>query len=188
MFSNIREVLVAVSVGLGILLSGGCAATAEKAPEPVAAKPLNNDDYYEAHHEGRVYVFDDAKVYLDFLANGETPYRKARIGAGANGETVVFGLADADKKKLDGIASVDMFDGKLAPAAAFYGEMYREGRIFVFSSFEDMQSVKSTGEAALRYTEIGAGPRGETVIYVLNTTTKKHKPVALIEQFNKLRS
>ena len=60
---------------------------------------MNNNDLYEVHEDGRIYVFDDRATYESFLEVGETSYRKVRIGAGPKGETVVFGLTDADKKK-----------------------------------------------------------------------------------------
>ncbi len=175
--------LVAALAGLALL--NGCAGNV-KQDEKMAAHPsLNNEDFYEVHHEGRVYLFDDAQTYRAFLSTGETPFRLTRIAAGPQGETLVFGLAKADKEKSAGIAMVDMYDGKLKGADDFYGEMSMDGRIYVFSSYDDMAQVRATGEASLRYTEIGAGPQGQTVVYVLNETTKKAKPVALIDAFHK---
>ncbi|MCW8917400.1 MAG: hypothetical protein OQL08_01080 [Gammaproteobacteria bacterium] len=151
--------------------------------KPEEKQSLNNEDYYEAVHDGRIYVFDDAETFRSFLSVGETAYRKVRIGSGPNGETVVFGLTGADKKKSSGIASIEMFDGQLAGAAPFYGEMHVEGRIYVFDRWEDMTAFKQVGEAPLRFTLIGAGPRGETVVFVLNSGNKKQKPEAMIAAF-----
>ncbi|TPE47751.1 hypothetical protein FJM67_14200 [Maribrevibacterium harenarium] len=144
---------------------------------------MNNNDLYEVHEDGRIYVFDDRATYESFLEVGETSYRKVRIGAGPKGETVVFGLTDADKKKMEGIASVDMFDGKLAGSDDFYGEMRAEGRIYVFGSLEEMAAARVVGEVPLRYTDIGSGPNGETVVYALNNDNKKVKPEAMIAKF-----
>jgi hypothetical protein len=63
--------------------------------------------------------------------------------------------------------------------------MRSEGRIYVFNNFQDMSDVRKVGEAPYRFTEIGTGPKGETVVYVLNKTNKKKKPVALIDAFKK---
>ena len=169
--------------GLALVLSA-CAQVPTE-PAPKKAKP-NNDDLYEVMHEGRRYVFDDFAVFQDFLAQGETPYRKTIIGGGPNGETLVYGLRSKDKKKLTGIAAVDLYRIALAPAPDFYGEMRLEdGRIYVFSGLGDMLSVRQTGEAPYRWTEIGTGPKGETVVFVLNKGNKKKKPQALIDAFNK---
>jgi hypothetical protein len=167
-------------------LLNGCASTSVSTTAKKTPVALNNGDYYEVHHEGRIHVFDDAKTYLSFLDVGETSFRKVRIGAGPDGETVVFGLTSADKKKTDGIASVDMFDGKLAGAEAFYGEVMGEGRIHVFNNWKELLSFKQTGEATYRYTDIGSGPHGETVVYVLTKKEKKHRPDATIAKFQKL--
>lgn len=148
------------------------------------ATSYNVDDYYEVEHEGRTYIFDDQKTYLSFLATGETPYRLTRIGAGRNGETIVFGLASSDKKKRSGIGSVMMYDGEVEGASEnFYAEVFYEGRIYVFDNWKDIQSFHSVGEAPYRYTDIGAGPDGKTVVYVLNKSNKKVRPDALIAKF-----
>lgn len=142
------------------------------------------DDYYEAHHDGRIYVFDDFDTYKHFLAHGETPYRYMRIGAGPEGKTVVFGLTDADKKKREGVASVEMWDGTLNGAAEnFYAEVLYEGRFYVFDRWADVKSFRETWEAPYRFTQIGAGPQGRTVVFVLNSGNKKKQPTALIEEF-----
>ncbi len=73
------------------------AATGVHAGDKLRPSVVNNDDLYEVEHEGRYYVFDDLWVYRDFLELGETPYRNTRIGAGPNGQTLVFGLRKRDK-------------------------------------------------------------------------------------------
>lgn len=165
---------------------GGQMAKSDSAEKMAEATAMNNNDLYEVHHEGRIYIFDDRDVYEDYLAVGETSFRKVRIGEGPKGETIVFGLTNEDKKKTSGIASIEMYDGDLAGAEDFYGEMRMEGRIFVFGSLEEMNMARIVGEVPLRYTEIGAGPQGETVVYALNNDNKKVRPDAMIEMFHKM--
>lgn len=167
------------------LLLTACAGTNTQSGSDMAATEvsLNNQDLYEVHDEGRIYLFDDRATYEDFLAIGETSYRKVRIGEGPKGETLVFGLTNEDKKKTSGIASIDMFDGDLSGAEDFYGEMRMEGRIYVFQSLEEMNNARLVGEVPLRYTDIAAGPNGETVVYALNGENKKKKPVELMAKF-----
>ena len=177
--SPLARVLTAASLALTL-----AACQSQSTKEESAKAPLNNDDYYEVHHEGRIYVFDDAGVYKEYLGVGETPFRKVRIGVGPHGETVVFGLHKKDKKKSEGVASVDMFDGKMEGATeGFYAEIRSEGRIYVFDNWEDVKSFRQVGEAPYRYTDIGSGPKGETVVYVLNKGNKKKRPDALISRF-----
>lgn len=177
-----------LAAGLSVLMSGCASDGMNKEAPQDKAMSQNNDDYYEVYHEGRLYVFDDAATYLSFLDVGETAFRKVRIGAGPHGETVVFGLTGADKKKSEGIASIDMYDGKLVPADDFYGEVHMDGRIYVFYDWKELQAFKQTGEAAYRFTEIGAGPRAETVVYVLSKEKKKVRPVATIARFTALHA
>lgn len=144
----------------------------------------NNNDLYQVNQDGRLYFFDDFDTYQNFLKVGETAYRKVRIADGPKGETLVFGLTNEDKKKFEGIASIDMYDGKLSGAEHFYGETRtEEGRIYVFSSLQEMNTAWLVGEVSLRFTDIGSGPKGETVVYALNSENKKVKPEALIQQF-----
>ena len=153
------------------------------------AKPntLNNDDVYLVEHEGRLYVFDDEAVYRSFMSHGETAYRLVRVGEGPAGSTLVFGLRDEDKEKRSGIAAVDMYDGRLAGATdGFYAEVLHEGRFYVFSEWNDLVNFQQTRIADLRYTEIGAGPAGRTVVYVLNEANKENKPLALITRFKRI--
>lgn len=137
---------------------------------------------FESHDEGRINQFYDYKTFASYKAVGETAYRLTRIGAGPNGETVVFGLPKADKKKGANTPAAMLWDGK-SEAGKFYGEMYKNNRIYVFNDKADMDFVRKVGEPVYMFTEIGAGPKGETVVYVLNKKNKKHKPTDLMAEF-----
>ncbi len=182
LFSLFAAAMVAASITLT-----GCNSTAEKTDAPTAAEPTKASagtsiEIYEADHDGRINVFYDQKTYESFLALGETSFRLTRIGAGPNGETVVFGLTKADKKKGADTPAALLWDGKLE-ATEFYGEMSKHGRIYVFSDKAEMDHVRALGHPSYMYTQIGAGPNGETVVYVLNKENKKKKPVDLIAKF-----
>ena len=162
-------------------------AKTEKKVEAVKAESKYND-LYVSYRDGRAYIFYDQKGYFDFLSLGETPFQFSQIGAGPKGETLVYSLTKADKKKRSGIPSVDMMNGKAAADELFYGEIDHEGRIYVFDSFKEMQAYMQVGEAPYRYTDIGAGPNGETVVYALQKSKKKQKPVDMIAKFKAVHS
>ena len=145
-------------------------------------------EIYEVHEDGRIYAFYDRALYKQFLQVGETAYRLTRIGTGPNGETMVYGLTKKDKKKGANTPAVKLYENKLKPADKFYAETMRHGRIYVFDTFADMQTVRQFGHPNFFYTEIGSGPKGETVVYVLNKKTRKKKPVALMDAFKKRNS
>ncbi len=137
---------------------------------------------YEVHKDGRIYLFYDTHSYHDFKQTGHVNYMFSRIGAGPKGETLVFGLTGKDKKKRSGIPSVMIYDGEHKPTS-FYGEAILEGRIYVFDDYREMQTFRQTGEAAYRFTDIGSGPNGETVVFVLTKQNKKKRPDALVKEF-----
>lgn len=174
-----HKALLTAGLSLALVACGGQAVKEDRA----AAHSANNDDLYEVHHEGRIYVFDDFATYQTFLEVGETAYRKVYIGSGPKGQTLVFGLTNEDKKKTEGIASIDLYNGDLAPTEDFYAEMRLENRIYVFDSLAEMEQVRLTGEAPYRFTQIGVGPEGETLVFVLPAAKKKEQPVDMVAAF-----
>lgn len=196
-FSQFSTAAVSSTLASVLLLSGCEILTKDytaikKAQEnkvSVAVQAYNVDDYYQVEHEGRTYIFDDKKTYLSFLDTGDTVFRLTRIGAGKNGETLVFGLTKKDKKKTSGIGSVMMYDNLVEGASeGFYAELYSDGRIYVFDNWDDVQAFRTVGEAPYRLTDIGAGPEGKTVVYVLNKSNKKARPDSLIKRFKLVHS
>jgi len=182
-----KKLLVSALIATAMTSLYGCQSNQAKQQEAEAAVAVNNDDLYEVQHDGRYYVFDDYATYQSFLTVGETSYRKVYIGGGPNSETLVFGLTGKDKKKSSGIASIDMFQGKLEAGEDFYGELRAEdGRLYVFSTLKDMEDMRVVGEAPYRFTQIGAGPQGQTVVFVLNKSNKKKQPVALMAKFKEM--
>jgi hypothetical protein len=140
-------------------------------------------EIYEVHHDGRINVFYDRKLFQEFLELGETSFRLTHIGAGPNGETVVYGLTKHDKKKPGSVEALKVYEEKSAAPANFYAEMHRHGRIYVFDNLEDMKPVRQFGHPNFFYMEVGAGPKGETVVFVLNEKTKKKRPDDLIAKY-----
>lgn len=193
---KIKQFLPYAVTTLLVFGASGCTtqSNAVKAPEskaavttPVAAEKAN---YFLVFHEnGRIYAFGDAANYLLFMEHDEVPLTRTRIGAGPEGETVIFGITNKDAKKLDKPSAGEMFyDGKMGEVGSFYGEVVRDGRFYVFGEWQDFKDYLQHKEVTFTFTEIGTGPKGETVIYALNKKTKDQgRPVALIEAFKQLR-
>jgi len=187
-----KKLIIALSVAS---LASGCATSpvggSKAAQEPVAktakvadAIALNNDDLYVAYVDGRENIFYDLHEYKSFLEVGESTFRKTYIGAGTNGMTRSYALTKADKKKPTNPAE-QMLKGEMAPAADFYGEVYNEekNRFYVFGNWKDFTDYLATGVDTYHYSEIGAGPKGATVVYVLNKSNNKKKPEATVQRF-----
>lgn len=207
MQENKRYLPYALTSVLALGIMSGCAtqsstakapeskpAAATKAAVPVAAAQpaatAQKANYFLVYHEnGRIYAFGDAKNYLLFMEHDEVPLTRTRIGAGSEGETIVFGITGKDSENLEKPSPGEMFfDGKMGEVGPFYGEVVRDGRFYVFGEWRDFKDYLDHKEVTFTFTEIGTGPKGETVIYALNKKTKDEgRPVALIESFKKLR-
>lgn len=184
-----KKLLITLSVAS---IMSGCASSPDKmatagakfVQKTVVTSNSDNNDMYIAYADGRENIFYDADEYKSFLKVGESTFRKTYIGAGTNGMTRSFGLLKADKKKPTNPAE-QMLNGELTPASDFYAEIYNEekNRFYVFGNWQDFADYLKTGTDTYHYTEIGAGPKGATVVYVLNKTNNKVKPEATVKQF-----
>lgn len=166
--------------------SGNAGSSASVGMAPAEAKLQT---YFLVFHEnGRIYAMTEPKIYLGLLEHGEVPLTRSRIGGGPEGETVIFGITNEDGKHLDKpTAAEDIFDGRVKDLKPFYAEVVRNGRYHVFGEWKDFQDYLAHKEITFTYTEVGAGPKGETVVYALNSETKeKGRPLHLVEQFNKI--
>ena len=81
---------------------------------------------------------------------------------------------------------MDLLAGNIKPDE-FYGEVVYKGRIYVAGALADLMAFREHFEAAFAYSDIGAGPKGETVVYVLNKTTAGKRPDELIAKFRAKR-
>jgi hypothetical protein len=173
-----------------------------KAPTPAAAQPAvtqpaatppaaaKTEYFFLVFHEnGRIYPIADVKNYLTFLEVDELTYTRTRVGAGPEGETIVFGIEKQEADDLKKPAKAELiYDGKMEITGPFYAEVVKDGRFLVFGSWQDFKDYLVNKEITFTFTEIGTGPKGETVIYALNKDTiKEGRPVKLIEAFNNLR-
>jgi len=183
---NLKQIPLAGAFLAIALFATGCANN-QSTPSAKADNATKKLHIYEVHHDGRINVFYDKKLFKEFLQLGETSYRLTKIGVGPNGETMVFGLTKKDKKLKKPVAAIELYEGKLKQDN-IYAEMHKHGRIYVFNSFKDMMPVRSFGHPNYMYSEIGAGPKGETIVYVLNKKNKKKRPDALIAEFKKNNS
>lgn len=194
---NTRQHKHKIVVALGLMLASGfmsgCATSqTASSPAPVAKVEATSQKqtYFMVFHEnGRIYAMTEPNIYLGLMEHNEVPLTRARIGGGPEGETLIFGITSKDGKQLDKPTMAEsIYDGQAKGFGDFYGEVVRNGRYHVFGEWKDFQDYLAHKEITFTYTEVGAGPKGETVIYALNDKTKNAgRPLALVEQFNKLR-
>jgi hypothetical protein len=174
------------------LLIGACATGGKPAAQAAAAPAAPTAASFYAVAENtkmnRLYVFGDTKNYLQYMEHGEVPLTRSRIGAGPGGKSLIFGITKDDVKAKRPSVGELVYDGKLVGGADFYGEYFKGGRYYVFGDWKDFKDFQERGEVTYTFTEIGTGPKGETVIYGLNkTTVKAGRPVKLVEKFKAMR-
>jgi hypothetical protein len=184
-------------------LAAGCATSPAPAPAPApapvaapapaaAAAPAAATGPVELYvvlpDSGRVHAFGDAKNYFDFLAHGEVALTRTQVGAGPGGKTLVFGITSDDVKANRPSRGEQILDGTLPAASGFYGEVFKGGRFFLFGDLKEMTNFTAFGEVPYSYTDIGAGPKGETIVYVMNKDSYPlGKPTDRTERFRALR-
>ena len=152
-----------------------------------AATPA--DLYVVLPETGRVHVFGDTRNYFDFLAHGEVALTRTQIGAGPGGKTLVFGITGDDVKANTPSRGEQILSGSVPAGAAFYGEVFKDKRFYLFGDLQDMSNFTAFGEVPYSYTDIGAGPKGESIVYVMNKDSyAKGKPLERTERFKALRS
>ncbi len=169
-------------------------ATPASAPAPAPASaaataPTAKEFFIVLPESGRIHAFGDTGNYFDYLANGEVMLTRTQIGVGPKGETVVFGITKDDVKKNQPSQAELVYQDKLAAAENFHGEVFKNGRYYVFGNLKDMKAFAAFGEVPYSFTDIGAGPKGETLVWVMNKDSyKKGRPLATIERFKQLRA
>lgn len=199
--------LSTLSMALLALLAVGCASTSPQAPEAAAAveapapkpgtppkpdapaaAPGTTELYMVLPPTGRVHAFGDLRNYADFLLHGEIALTRTAIGAGPGGKTIVYGITADDVKANRPSEAEKILAAGAAEPANFYGEVFRDGRFFLFGSLKDMTEFAAFGEVPYSYTDIGAGPQGETLVFVMNKDSyAKGKPMERLERFKALR-
>ncbi|MBD3766744.1 MAG: lipoprotein [Gammaproteobacteria bacterium] len=165
----------------------GCATT----PSPFTnAKDEYNalNDFYMGFYENRTYIFDDAKVWSEFVQFGEPTFRNTMIGKAAKGGTLVVGLTKAqakalEKKQAPYMASLEVYNGKLSLADDMYAEVFDGNKYMVFTDMKNLRNYLVNVQVS-GYTDAGAGPNGRDVVYAGHSA----KPAALVEKFKKAHS
>lgn len=163
------------------------APMAAAAPASIAAsKP---ELYIVLPETGRVHAFGDTKNYFDFLAHGEVALTRTQIGAGPGGKTLVFGITGDDVKTGAPSRGEQVLSGKVPAGDAFYGEVFKDDRYYLFGDLKDMTNFTAFGEVPYSYTDIGSGPKGETIVFVMNKDSyAKGKPMDRMARFKALRA
>ena len=130
--------------------------------------PLDSEgaDYNVLGYQGRLFVLGQASTVEKFMAHKHLPYTRTLLGAGPQGQTVIFEVAKKNPDLTDRLQKV--FAERPFPLQKSGDDFFvyhYDGRIYVIGSAET--NAKFLQHKHLPYTRtlLGAGPHGETVIF-----------------------
>jgi hypothetical protein len=138
----------------------------EKFKKTAFLQMQKGDDYYVWSYNGRLYVIGSAEMSKKFEAHKHLPYTRTLLGAGPNGETVIFEVNKKDKsyvQRLEDTYKATPY--QLDSNNKDYFVYKYNGRVFVIG--DKKMSEKFEAHKHLPYTRtiLGAGPNGETVVF-----------------------
>lgn len=165
----------------------GCASTPSQFSDEKAEQEAKND-FYMGFYNNRTYIFDDAKVWSEFVQFGEPTFRNTKIGEAAKGGTLVVGMTKAQAKAMEHgakpyFAALEIYNGKLSLNDDMYAEVFDGNKYMVFTDMKTLRNYLVNVQVS-GYTDTAKGPNGRDVVYAGTTT----KPTALVEKFAKEHS
>lgn len=158
-----------VLIGLSLLLSACCTPGGWMGLEQELAYDrqlekqrytagLNNDEYFEYHLRGRIYVLSDEADARAVLAGDEPALAITRIAAGPKGETMVFGIPYAERLKKDGFGALEMYERRLEGRGQnFYAEIVHGDSTQIFDQWIDLEINRNRGRSSSSALETEGG-------------------------------
>lgn len=128
----------------------------------VQAQAHGAGDYFEIAHAGRIYLVGSAASYAESKDEPHLPYSHSRVGAGPAGETVIVELDPKDPSLQERLWA------EYTRRHLFYGEVHRDGRIYVVGSERSLGDFQETHHLAYTRSVLGYGPQGATVVFELD--------------------
>ncbi len=133
----------------------------------------NGKDYFVYKNKGRVFVVGTTKMNEMFKKHGHLPYTKTILGAGPMGETVVFEVDKEDPAHAERLVETYTNTPHLLASSGDDYNVYKfKSRIYVVGQKEMNMKFKKLHHLPYTKTILGAGPKGETVVFQVD----KKKP------------
>lgn len=154
---------------LGLLVVAGCATTGKQAENAGPQEVYKAEGIIVWAHADRHYVTGSEKMHKMFAEHQHLPYTKTILGAGPNGETVVYEVAKKDPAFVE--ALMDKYNS-IPFLVTSKGDTYNvykyNGRIYVIGDPKTRDFFVEHQHLPYTKTLLGAGPGGETVIFEVN--------------------
>ncbi|MBU2646637.1 hypothetical protein KKI24_18150 [bacterium] len=124
------------------------------------------EDYFVWKYHNRLFVIGDPETSANFQKMHHLPLTKTVLGAGPSGETVVFEVNKKDDAFADRLK--ERFENTpflMETEGDDYNVWQYQGRIFVIGNKNTNEKFKALHHLPYTKTILGAGPRGETVVF-----------------------
>ncbi len=149
------------------LFVAGCAGAGKNSTAMGPEKIVSGEDGFTVWaYADRLYVTASDKMNAMFAAHHHLPYTKTILGAGPQGETVVFEVDKKDAAFADGLIERYNRIPFVVDAGGDNYSVYKyNGRIYVIGNPETRDAFVKNHHLPYTKTLLGAGPGGETVIF-----------------------
>jgi len=154
---------------LGLLVTAGCATNGKQAQISSPKSIYSADGLIVWSYADRHYVTGSEKMHKMFAEHQHLPYTKTILGAGPNGETVVFEVAKKDSTFVDNLITKYNQIPFLVTSQGDNFSVYKyNGRIYVIGNPKTRDFFVEHQHLPYTKTQLGVGPGGETVIFEVN--------------------
>lgn len=125
----------------------------------------DGDSFNVWKYNGRIYVIGTKKVNEGFKTLHHLPYTRTILGAGPNGETVIYEVDKKNPELSEQLKTRYENTPVLLESEENYYVWKYKGRIYVIGNESTHESFGKSPHLPYTRTILGAGPNGETVIF-----------------------
>ena len=158
---------------LAVIFITGCSGMSVQ-EEPVTKQIVSKGgNFFVWEHLERHYVIGNEISNTKFAKSPHLPYARTILGAGPNGETVVFEINKKDSSYVERLMETYEKTPFLVASKGDDYFVYKvHGRYYVVGNKATREKLVKNGHIPYAKTILGAGPHGETVVYEID----KKKP------------
>lgn len=151
---------------LGLFVSG-CATTDKNARTMTPEKIYSGENHFTVwEYSGRYYVTGNEVMNKKFAKHHHLPYTKTILGAGPQGETVVFAVNKKDSAYVESLMDTFNHIPFLVESKGDNYSVYKyNGRIYVIGNPKTRDFFVQHQYLPYTKTLLGAGSGSETVIF-----------------------
>lgn len=150
-----------------VVFASGCVTTGKTVKTVTPEKIYSGENYFTIwEYSGRYYVTGNEVMNKKFAEHHHLPYTKTILGAGPQGQTVVFEVNKKDDSYVENLMKTFDNTPLLVESKGDNYFVYKcHGRIYVIGNPKTRDFFVEHKMLPLTKTLLGAGPGGETVVF-----------------------